>query len=108
MIATSELDTVADVVADGVTIRGRKVAVKEPSTREIKAVASQARPERADPAAQQARAAARALQARARARGAKHAKVEVEVEAEVELRKGAPWETLTAPLAELEALVARR
>lgn len=77
---------------------------KDPSTREIKAVAGRARPKRADPAARQARAAGRTLQAAARARGAKHAKVDVEVE----LRKGAPWGTLTAPLAELEALVARR
>jgi hypothetical protein len=100
--ATPEPDTVADVVAEGATVRGKKVAVKDLTTREIAAVAKKARPTRATPAAAEAKAAARTLQAAARAAGAKHAVVEVE------RRKGKAWARLEAPAAELESLLARR
>lgn len=99
---TPALDTVADVLAEGATVRGKKVSVKELTTREIADVAAKARPKRASPAEAEAKAIAGALQAAARAGGATHATVRVEP------RKGKAWATLAAPVAELQALLARR
>ena len=80
-------------------MRGKKVAVKKLSTREVEALASKARPRRPSAAQEEIAATARSLQQQARARGAGHAKVEVAT------RKGKPWATLSAPVAELEALL---
>lgn len=98
--ATPEPDSVAEVVAKGAVVRGKKVAVGALSTREIAEVARAARPKRATAETKQADAAAKALRQAVRARGAKHAVVTIEK------RKGALWITFEAPLAEAHRVLA--
>jgi hypothetical protein len=73
--ATPALDTVDEVVAKGAVVRGKRVAVKGKSVRELTALAGEARPKKVDPEAKAAARDAKALQARLRARGAKGATV---------------------------------
>lgn len=97
--ATPEPDSVAEVVTGGAVVRGKRVAVRGKSVREIERLAGEARPRAIGPEEKAARATARALQAAARKGGAKRAVVTCE------RRAGGYWARLEAPIDELARVI---